>query len=251
MSRALDEVMQYANEDVASIHKHWIIFVKMARRILIFGLGDFLVYWKLGHFLNTLFDCINELVPKISFQISKYTMLYCILILLIYSVRQIVMTIIEYKTVGLTINNIQIKGVSGIVSIGQINAPLDQIGSVTSRQSLWGRVFNYGNIHIKLQGTSFIMTDMTDVPKFQESVILLQEAMKESRNMRSDERHDESIKNQTMAQVQAMGMLSQTISQISQALPGAFNNTVVIEENEEMPGGIDGAEGTKLATEEV
>lgn len=218
MSKALEEVLNYANEDVASIRKHWVIFVRMAKRIILFGIGDFLVYWKLSHYIEAVMDFINELIPKIPFQLSKYVLIYCILAFVIYAGKDFICTLIVYKTVGLSINNIQIKGVSGLASIGQINSSLEQIGSVRSHQSLFGRLFHYGNIEINLQGSYFTMFDMTDVTKFQESIILLQEAMKESRNMRSDERHDDSLKNQTMAQVQAMGMLSQTISQ---ALPGS------------------------------
>ena len=229
MSKALDEVMQYAYEDVASIHKHWIIFVRMAKRIIVFGILDYLVYWKLSKYIAAVMDIVNELVPKIPFQLSKYILYYCIGIFVLYFLKQFITTLIVFKTVGLHVNNIQIKGVSGLIDIGEINSSLEQVGSVRTHASLWGRLFHYGDIVINLQGRSFTMTDMTDVSKFQESIILLQEAMKESRNMRSDERHDESLKNQTMAQVQAMGMLSQTISQAAQALPGAPANAGAIE----------------------
>ena len=228
MSKALDEVMSYAYEDVASIRKHWIIFVRMAKSIILFGLADYLIYWKLSKYMVGILDFINELIPKIPFQLSKYILHYCIGIFLIYTLKQVIRTIIIYKTVGLHVNNIQIKGVSGLLDIGEINSSLEQVGSVRTHASIWGRLFKYGNIEIQLQGRTFTLTDMTKVSQFQESIILLQEAMKESRNMRSDERHDESLKNQTMAQVQAMGMLSQTISQVG-ALPGAAANAGAIE----------------------
>ena len=251
MSKALEEVMQYAYEDVASIRKHWIIFVRLAWRILIFGVADYLVYWKLNRYIAAIMDFVNELVPKIPFQLSKYVLFYCIGAFVLYGLVNFIKTLIIYKTVGLHVNNIQIKGVSGLASIGQINSSLEQVGSVRTHASIWGRLFKYGNIEIQLQGRTFTLTDMTKVSQFQESIILLQEAMKESRNMRSDERHDESLKNQTMAQVQAMGMLSQTISQVG-ALPGAAANAGAIGTQAQPQDAIGAMTGAtpQLATEE-
>lgn len=107
---------------------------------------------------------------------------------------------------------------------------MEQVGWVETKIPLFGRLFHYGSIQINLHGSVFTMVDMVDVEKFQEAIIYLQEAQKEGRAFRSDIRRDESFAKQTMAQVKAMGMLSQTISE---ALPVA-NNKLALESSEQV-----------------
>ncbi len=229
MSKVLKEVMQYANDDTASIHKHWIIFIKMAKTIIIFSLIVVLSFTNLNNMISNMGDFINELVPSLPFMISDNLTLLEIMIILLFSLVQFLKTYIIYKTVGLTVNNIQIKGKSGLVDIGNINSSLEQIGYIKTHIPLFGRLFNYGSVEINLHGTVFTMIDMTMVEEFQEAVILLQEAQKEGRVLRSDVRHDATITNQTMAQVQAVGLLSKTISQ---ALPSPTQNKTIEASNQ-------------------
>lgn len=224
MSKALREVMQYANEDVASIHKHWIVFVHMARRIIIFAVIIGLVFLKGTKAMIFVGDLINELIPPLPFMISDNLLLIAVMIIFIYAVKEFVKTYIIYKTVGLTINNIQIKGKSGLANIGQVNSSLEKIAYVRTHIPLFGRLFGYGSIEISLNDAAFTMPDMADVEKFQESVILLQEAQKEGRNMRSEERNadfnrdimyshaqldDESRINAARIQAQMLASISQ------------------------------------------
>lgn len=224
MSKALEEVLQYANDDAASIHKHWIIFIKMAKTIIIFSIIVALLFANFSNIISNFGNFINELVPSLPFMISDNLTLLEIMIILLFSLVQFFKTYIIYKTVGLTVNNIQIKGKSGLVDIGNINSSLEQIGYIKTHIPLFGRLFKYGSVEINLHGTVFTMIDMTMVEEFQEAVILLQEAQKEGRVLRSDVRHDATIAKQTIAQVQAVGLLSKTISQ---ALPSPTQNKTI------------------------
>ena len=229
MSKALQEVMQYANEDVASIRKHWIVFVYMVRRIIIFALIIMFLNIKATKLLGGIGDFINNKIPSFPFVIREHLILLGIILILLYAVVQFISTYVMYKTVGLTVNNIQIKGTSGLVEIGQVNSSLEQIGYVKTDISLLGRILKYGSIEITLHDATFTMNAMTEVEKFQEAIILLQEAQKEGRTLRSDERQDESRMNAAIMQTQAMAMLNQTISQ---ALPGTNNQAIESSEQE-------------------
>ncbi len=189
MSKALNEVMGYANEDVASIHKHWIIFVKMAWRIIIFAVVIGLIYVKANNIVGYIGDFINNLFPAIPFMIRDNQLFISVMLVFLYAIEEFIKTYIIFKTVSLTVNNIQIKGKSGLANIGHINASLEQIGYVQAHISLFGRLLKYGSIEITLHGATFTMTDMTEVERFHEAVVLLQEAQKEGRNMRSEERN--------------------------------------------------------------
>ncbi len=225
MSKALQEVMQYANEDVASIHKHWIIFVKTFFKVIAFAIA--MGFIKEFSILGWLAETIDSIFTSLPFLLSENITFFMVFIIFVYAVIEFIRTYIIYKTVGLTINNIQIKGKSGLANVGQVNASLEWVEYVHVKNPLFGRIFNYGNIEIGLKSNPFILHDMVDVDKFQEAIILMQEAQKEGRTLRSDERQDESRMNAAIMQTQAMGMLNQTISQ---ALPGV-NHNQSIEQN--------------------
>lgn len=245
MSKALSEVMQYANEDVASIRKHWIVFVKMVWRIFIFSVIVAVLRFKVTWILNIIGDLINNLLTFLPFMIKDNLTLISILAILIYSIKQILTTYGEYTTVGLTINNIQIKGKSGLVDIGFVNSSLDQVRYVKTDSSLFGRLLNYGQIEISIHNATFTMYNMTEVAKFQEAIIMMQEAQKEGRNIRSEERNavynreimltqakldNESRMNQAKAQAQAFAAIVQNSNNTSEnALPQT--TTGMIEDN--------------------
>jgi hypothetical protein len=226
MSKALDEVMQYSNEDVASISKHWIIFVKAAISVLIKAVVLIFLYFKTRTWLDSLADMINESFEQIPFEIKKYLLLILMVLIVVSAIKRFVSTYIEYKTVGLIVNNIQIKGKSGLVNVGVVNASLEQVAYVKVFTPLWGRIFHYGNIEVSLAGGSFTMIDMVNIEQFQDAIVMLQEAQKEGRNIRGAERNAETVRAQTMAQVQALTSISQTMAQgIAQ------NKNMSIEEN--------------------
>jgi hypothetical protein len=245
VSRVLEEVMSYANEDVASIRKHWIIFVKMAKRILIFAIIMCIFNARTRGIVTDLAgsamqqsylseedqaqirELENELHMSVTDAADKLINIVTIVeigIVLIYALISFIKTFATYKSVGLQVNNIQIKGYSGVARIGQVNTSLEQIWFVRTNTSLLGSMLNYGSIEVNLNGVVFSMTHMTGVAEFQEAIILLQEAQKEGRIFRSDMRHEQTVQNQTYAQVQALGMLTQTVSQ---ALPYANQNQAI------------------------
>ncbi len=217
MGKALNEVRSYAYEDVTSIHKHWIIFLKRIFRLLFFAVFLVVVYTLGKDYLIIACNFINGIIPSIPFLLKDYLLVIFIAFFALKAFIGLVTTFIEYLTVGLQINNIQIKGKSGLANVGMVNASLDQISNVRVNIPLIGRFFGYGDIYISAQGIDFCMSNMKGVLEFQDAVILLQEAQKEGRALRSDERRNVSIMNQTEAQIRAMGMIANTINQ---RLPG-------------------------------
>lgn len=213
MSKAMETVMNYANEDVASISKHWIIFLKTTKRILIRVVVILLVYIKGKKYLDLLADKINSLITAIPFEIKEHLLLLIGIYLVIKTIGDYVETYIEYKTVGLSVNNIQIKGKSGLLDVGVVNASLEQVTSIEVFTPFWGRFLDYGTIRVSLGGKAFTMFHMVKVEKFQEAIVLLQEAQKEGRDIRQAERHAQVIEAQTKAQVQAISAISTSLNE--------------------------------------
>ena len=212
MGKTLDTVIQYASEDVAKISKHWIIFLKRTKKLIIHILIILLLYSWAKNWLYSFSDKINELEPSIPFEIKLYIFPAILIYFVIKVITGFFKTFIEYKTIGLSINNIQIKGKSGLLDVGIVNVPLEQIQNVKVYAPLWGRVFHYGSITISTNNGNIVMTNMTNVEQFQDAIILLQEAQKEGRNIRQAERHEKTIESQTIAQVKAIE--AQTIAQV-------------------------------------
>lgn len=223
MGKTLEVVMNYANEDVASIHKHWIIFLKTTINVLIRITFFLFAYFKGRIYIEFLADSINYYVPVIPFEIKKFILPAIVLYLTVKTVWSYVETYQEYKTVALAINNIQIKGVSGLFDIGVVNASLEQVSYVKVYVPFWGGIFHYGTIEISLDGRTFSLRHMVQVEEFQNAIILLQEAQKEGRNIRQDERHDESLQRHTMQQAQILTAISQDMKQ---AIMQQQNNSI-------------------------
>lgn len=211
MSKALEEVRQYSNEDVASIRKHWIIFVRMANQQIVKIFLILFLYFKIRKWINPIADEINKEFPQVPFELKKGIWWVIIIYLLWSVISKFVKTLVEYKTVGLMINNIQIKGKTGLIDIGIVNASLEQVTSVNIEEPLLGRIFNYGTIMVTLGNNVIVMKDMINTEQFQDAIIMLQEAQKEGRNIRNAERHAKTINIQTEAQVKVMGDISQAI----------------------------------------
>ena len=212
MGKTLETVLEYANEDSASIKKHWIIIFRVIRDFIIKVIVVGFIYLKSKNFLELLADDINNEFVGIPFEIKKF-ILPVILVLLGYDfLKDLVEKIIDYTTVGLSINNIQIKGKSGLLDIGIINAPLKQVDFARVHKTFWGQILGYGTIEISIGGRRLMMADMIRADEFQDAIVLLQEAQEEGRHIRQAERQEATLAKQTMAQVQAINGLSKTVA---------------------------------------
>lgn len=228
MSQALYEAMQYSNEDSVEIKKHWIVIFKAIVGLLIKIAIILYIYRRWG---EAIFNIIFDLLDPKSIPISRDILpeLVVSIILMAIALKDLISAYLEYKTVGLQINNSFIKGKSGVASVGIISASLDKISNVKVLVPLWGRIFHYGTVEISLLGyDSFLMKYMVNAAQFQEAVMLFQEAQVEGRNIRQAERQGDIQRDisreQTMMQVQAMSALGQTLSQsIAQGI--AQNNS--------------------------
>lgn len=238
MSKTLDTVMQYAIEDVAKITKHWIIFLKRTKRLIMRIIIVLLLYHWLKDKLEILADRINQLKPAIPFEIKEYIFPAILLYLLFKVVTGYIKTFVEYKTVGLSINNVQLKGQSGLLDVGIVNIPLERIQNVHVHAPFWGRIFHYGTITISTTTGKITMSDMVNVEKFQDAIVLLQEAQKEGRNIRQAERQEKAIEAQTSAQVKALEAQTKAHVQILSTITHNMNQelnqkeTPLIETNE-------------------
>lgn len=233
MSRAVNEAIGYSNEDVVEIHKHWIIFVKMAIKVIVESAILIFVFVKWGAILEDLVRMIEIDVPSLTINPAIVPKLTVTIIVLANAIIKFVATNIEYKTVGLKANNTYIQGQSGIASIGIISTSLDKIISISLSMSLLGRIFHYGSIRISINGyMEFSMDYMVNTEQFQQAVLILQEAQVEGRNIRQAERQGDIqrdiVREQTEAQTQAMATLGQNIGMgIAQSLNQGLiqNNT--------------------------
>lgn len=240
MGKTLDTVMHYAHEDVAKIKKHWVIFIKKTKSLIIRIIVVLLLHHWLKDKLEALADKINQLKPTIPFEIKEYIFPAIILYLLIKVVVGYIKTITEYNTVGLSINNIQLKGQSGLLDVGIVNIPLEKIQNIQVHTPFWGRVFHYGAIIISTTTPTgdIMMGDMTNVEQFQDAIVLLQEAQKEGRNIRQAERQEKAIAAHAAAQVKALEAQTtaqvQMLSNISQSINRGLEQTehIPIESNE-------------------
>lgn len=71
--------------------------------------------------------------------------------------------IIEFLTVKLTITNKRVKGHTGLINTTDLDSPLNKIEGVMVKQSLLGKIFNYGTVIITTASTSFTF-DSIDKP---------------------------------------------------------------------------------------
>ena len=190
MSKVLDNVISYANEDTISIQKHWYIFVKMGFRIL-------------GMFLAQVL--ILLIIKKISF--------FVVLAFLIAAGRDVLVTYLTYKNTYISANNITIKSQDGVFNISQQAIPLRDLKSVTHTTSLLGSIFHYSSITIRSEKDYVHYDYMTNVQQFEQVVMLMNEASKEGTQIRSDERRDETMMNHAMVNAKTMEALAQNISE--------------------------------------
>lgn len=231
MGKTLDIVMNYANEDVAKIHKHWIIFIKRTIRVLVRIVTTLFVFYSSKSWIAYFADKINQVVPAIPFEIKKYVFPILLLYIFIKTIIDYINTIIEYKTVGLSINNIQLKGKSGLLDVGIVNIPLDQIENVRVHAPFWGRIFHYGSISISTYSANISMTDMINVEKFQDAIVLLQEAQREGRSIRQSERQEQAIEAHAIAQVRAIEAQTAAQVQVLSELSKNINHQLEHKEN--------------------
>ena len=184
MSKALNQVMNYANEDEVSIYKHWVVFVRAGLRSIITALILFITTFMIA---SNRFNVKGGMLI-VALIISSYNFFKA------YSI---------YKTTVLTINNIRIYGETGLKDLGAMNAPLDEVVSAIYSKSFFGQMFGYGSVRIELRNGSFVMDDMINVEAFCEAVILMREAHSEAKRIRQDERNDKSRQNAAIIGAQA------------------------------------------------
>lgn len=192
MSKTNVDKTDAVNENEVSIRKHWIVFVKFLARILftaviVFGLY-YLCKWCVIHFN----DQINETLGTKSLEYGKYILPILIAIFVITAIINFVRTLVNYKTVGASVNNIRIRARTEGTDNGSINANLEQIAYVKLSSSLIGKMLHYGNIEISLSSIKFRMADMMDAENFQEKIVLLQETQRESRSTRESEEQEKN-----------------------------------------------------------
>lgn len=173
MSKALNEVMNYANEDEVSIYPHWIVYLKAAVSTIIPAIFVFPIVF---------------LIARTRFKVWGITLI----IFLIVAAYRFFQVHAYYSTTVITVNNIRIYGETGLAENEIISAPLDTVGHAQCVTSFLGRKLGYGTISIVLETGPITLTDMVNARKFCEAVILMKEAYGEAARIRQDERNDKS-----------------------------------------------------------
>jgi hypothetical protein len=246
MSKALDEVFEYSNEDEYTIRKHWIIFVFTALKVILRTAVVLFVYNTFELLWLEIADMLNDFLTIIPFSVRDYLFLIILFILIAWAIKDFVITYAEYTSVSLTINNIRIKGNSGIFGDVAVNSSLENLVDVSTDCSLLGNLFNYAGIRVQISAgayvTEFKIKYMADAKKFLDVVLYYQEAQKEGRNIRAEERRERTLDKQTDRQIQAQIQLMQAqtmaqveaISGIAQAIQGK-NQEALGENGEKIP----------------
>jgi uncharacterized membrane protein YdbT with pleckstrin-like domain len=80
------------------------------------------------------------------------------------------------------VTNLRIIDEDGVFSINSKESPLDKINNVTYNQSLWGRIFDYGNVQIQtaaeIGATTYYMVEKPK--KLKDTITTMQEEYKKS-----------------------------------------------------------------------
>ena len=80
------------------------------------------------------------------------------------------------------VTNLRIIDEDGVFSVNSKESPLDKINNVTYNQSLWGRIFNYGNVQIQtaaeIGATTYYMVEKPK--KLKDTITTMQEEYKRS-----------------------------------------------------------------------
>lgn len=90
--------------------------------------------------------------------------------------------IIERNNNLWAVTNLRIIDEDGVFSVNSKESPLDKINNVTYNQSLWGRIFNYGNVQIQtaaeIGATTYYMVEKPK--KLKDTITTMQEEYKRS-----------------------------------------------------------------------
>ena len=91
---------------------------------------------------------MNEAYSLITFSKLMHFRNKAILITLVIGIIDIIPDIINYKTTELIITNKRIKGRKGLYKTEELDSPLNKISSISVKQGIFGKIFNYGEILI-------------------------------------------------------------------------------------------------------
>ena len=120
MSKSLNQVMNYANEDEVSIYKHWIVFLRA-------GIGSVITSFVLFF--------VGFMIARTRFRVWGGMLV----LMLVITAYRFFKAYSEYKTTVLTINNIRLYGETGLASVGGVNWPIEKVESASYSSSFWGR----------------------------------------------------------------------------------------------------------------
>lgn len=84
-------------------------------------------------------------------------------VLLIPTIKAIAKTI-AFKNIELALTNKRLIGKKGFVHRETLDIPLNKVESIHVEQSLWGRMFHYGEIHISTSGFTNLYFEMVKNP---------------------------------------------------------------------------------------
>lgn len=199
MGRAVESVKRYAQEDSITIKKHWFMLVDGGLRALIRIVIVTLLYFWADDYLIDIADYINEFIPAIPFEISPLVPFIVFGILAIRVFCKLFVTVLNFFTVSLSINNVQLKGKTGAKDVGVINVPIKKVGDAFVRKPLIGRILGYGTISLRVDGSNLELKYMCNTEEFQDKLVLIKEARPEEQSMRRKEEEEDRIRLKAVA----------------------------------------------------
>jgi uncharacterized membrane protein YdbT with pleckstrin-like domain len=113
------------------------------------------------------------------------------------------------------VTNLRIIDEDGVFSVNSKESPLDKINNVTYNQSLWGRIFGYGNVQIQtaaeIGATTYYMVEKPK--KLKDTITTMQEEYKRSQILSQAKEYASAI---------SSGSQKQTSSDIAAQLEKLF-----------------------------
>lgn len=183
-----------SNEKVIRVAKNawWALLGR-----LIFTVIELIVIIILSNNIDTLVGMANaaslrEMLELMDLASKIKTMFWIIFV--VSGILPVVLGIIGLLFNRLVITDKRVFGKRGIIARKTIDAPLDKVDSVTIKEALLGRLFNYAGIEIRTTSEKFIYPYVADAQEFKKTLMEAIEAEKEAARIAQAKEMAEALK---------------------------------------------------------
>ncbi len=101
-------------------------------------------------------------------------------VLLIPLIKAIINTIKFFKT-ELTLTTKRVVGKEGVVNVKALDAPVNKVQNISTKQGFWGKIFNYSDIQINTAAGTFVFSYIKNADAFKGAIIQQSDIIEEER----------------------------------------------------------------------